>query len=698
MNNIKEVLTREYVNHKSLLNAETFSFDGGQAVMLYNLEHIPPKGFVLVKNSDNGKLSSFTIESVDATKGKLISLACKNLNKTLDVGDGIVKELSAQRAINYFGLSKQPIEFATYSVEEFIGKLKRRNPKIDFNSVIDKDALIIQEENRINKVLDLFRNIPFSNEAKNSLKACDDFTWGSYYFYSEGGENGKLRRQAAEVYPMLADFISKNSVFVRRTIQKKQPLNEGLAKLLSISEKTLRKFQGKSWSNNGVDIKSLIYAANEIPVDWFPKNESEWNSFCILTKTVRNFIGDEYKPLIDNPSEVLYKSSKGQWLEFHKRCALAYVDTRPPEGTPKEYGDNYKRIDSADIEKLNQESIENAKQFIEKGVEKIGVPEGVNKEDIIDWVYSLSIPNLSEDFLKNACVDTQDMIQFINEHIILPASGQAVLEVGSLSDVFLGYEQRAEGRKAATRILFAPNKESGKSAVAIFEDVRRFHSQIPDIMEKILPDKEKQKKDVLQDVSADGWPPLTDEIIAPNGLLIKPLTDPRELKDEGSGLNHCVGGYSNTCRDRGHHIISIRRLSGNEFERLSTFEILPIEKGQRELNVRQHRGKRNANPPEEALEAYDWYLNEISAGRINLNHDRIMSFRSVSGLEMKDDIERVCHFDWKDKKSVTNSMMAVGMYVHKNITKKVRNIDDFIKHEALLDVSQSMDPTVKFKV
>lgn len=698
MANIKETLSKEYINHKSVMNAEAFSFDGGQGVLVYNLDHIPPKGFVLAKNSDNEKFSSFVVECVDATKTNLINLAIGYLNKSLpdETHKAVIKEFEAQDAVSGFGLSKRGIWFADLSVDDFLNKLKRKYAGLDFGEVIDRDALVQQESNRLNKVLDLFRNSPFSEDALKSLQACDKFTWGSYYFYAEEGENGKLRRQAAEIYPMFAEFISRNSVFVRRTIQRKQPLNEGLAKLLSISEKTLRKFQGKNWSNNGVDIKALAFAANEIPVDWFPKDEQEWKSFCILTNTIRNYIGDEYKPLLDNSSEVLYKGSKGQWQELHKRCALAYVDTRPPEGTPKEFGDQYKKIDSGKIEQLAISSENDAKEFISGQVETIGIPEGVNKEDIIDWVYSLHVPNLSEDYLRNACIDTQDMIQFINEHVILPASGQAVLDSGSLSEVFLGYEQRAEGRKAATRILFAPNKEAGKSAPSVLEDVRRFHSQLPEILEKILPDTEKLKKDVLQEVADDGWPPMTDEIIAPNGLLLKPLTDPRELKAEGTALNHCVGGYSNTCRDRGHHIVSIRRLHGTDYERLSTFEVLPFERGQRDLNIRQHRGRRNGNPPNEAQEAYDWYLNEINAGRIALNYDRITSFRSVSGMEVKDDIERLCHFDWREKDQVTNAMMAVGMYVHKNITKKVRNIDDFIKHEALLDVSQSMDPTVKF--
>lgn len=700
MDNIEKILKSEYTNHKTFIFAETFTFEDGQGVIIFDLGKNPSKAKILAKNNETNRLMSYEVYSASASvtdaKQEIFKSVTDVLNKKIDlINSDTVSELSAQEAIKGFGLGGNPIEFAHYSVDSFLNKVSSKEGSNIVN-YIDRNALVAQEETRLNKVVDLFRNIHISEDALNALRVCDKFKWSSYYFYSEESENGKLRRQAAEIYPMFAEVMSKNSVFVRRTIQRKKSLNEGLSKLLGISEKTLKKFQGKDWNNNGIDVRRLAIASDEVPIDWFPKDQKEWEAFSILTDTVRYYLADEYKPIVKNPSEILYKGSKGKWEEFHQRCALSYVDTRPPEGTPTDKGDMYKKIDGKQILKLNEENPDKALEYIKSEVHKIGIPDGVYEQDIIDWVHSLHVPNMSKDYLQNACKDAQDMIQFINEHIILPSAGQAVLEKGSLSDVFIGYEQRAEGRQAATKILFAPSEESGKAAPAVLSDVRKFHSQLPVILENILPDTEKAKANALMEVAEDGWPPMTDEVFAPNGLLIKPLTDPRELKEEGKSLNHCVGGYSNTCRDRGHHILSIRRMDGHHVEKLSTFEVLPFERGDMVLNIRQHRGKRNGNPVPEAIDAYEWYLNEIEGGRILLNYDRIMEFRTSE--EVKDDIERICSYDWRKKEEVTNAMMAVGPYVHKSITKTVRNIDDFISHEALQDVTQSMDPTVKFQV
>lgn len=39
----------------------------------------------------------------------------------------------------------------------------------------------------------------------------------------------------------------------------------------------------------------------------------------------------------------------------------------------------------------------------------------------------------------------------------------------------------------------------------------------------------------MQAVAEDGWAPIANAMTAPNGLLILPLTDPRQLADEGRG-------------------------------------------------------------------------------------------------------------------------------------------------------------------
>src|SRR5690606_9208877 len=120
-------------------------------------------------------------------------------------------------------------------------------------------------------------------------------------------------------------------------------------------------------------------------------------------------------------------------------------------------------------------------------------------------------------------------------------------------------------------------------------------------------------------VAEDGWPPLCNPVQAPNGVWIVPLTDPRELNDEGRaapdsngvcGLNHCVGGYAYACRSGRSHILSLRAggSHGPGIKRLSTVEIMSVVPGEVDLNVRQHRGPSNRAPDRSATLALEWFL------------------------------------------------------------------------------------------
>lgn len=695
---VKSRLSGAYASHKETCTVAPFAFSGGQGMVYYDTKSVPAEAIALVQLTETGKYESFKF---DVELGQRVSLvAAKAAEKEIPRTD-----VSAKKAIRLFGLDGEAPELGRMSTERFLSRISDKS----LLASVDVDVLRDKETERFSRALDLFRSKVLNKDAISALKACDNYSWGTYYFYAEDGENGLMRRQAANAYPMFAELLSKNPIFVRRVIQRQLPLNPELAKHLGIEEPALKRFQGKTWSTNGIDIHKLVKAAGEIPPDWFPKNEDDWNSFCILTDTVRRIVGDDLKSIIPNPSDVLYKGAKGNWREFHERCAIAYTETRPPEGTTEEdearlkSGINWKRL-----QELGKTDPEALKIEIRNQLSSVGSPQGVRQQDMEDWLYQMHVPNMSKEFLHGASIDTQDMISFIADHVVLPAAGTAVDQKGTLAEIYLGSDQREEARKSAMQILFVPDLEkpgeNGKAAPNIFEVVRHFHSQLPAIVEAILPAAERERQEVLQDVADDGWPPMTNEYIAPNGVLIKPLTDPRQLTDEGfrgenqdgtEGLHHCVGGYAGTCRERGHHIISMRELTQTGFKRLSTAEILPIQQGDMTLQIRQHRGKHNGTPPENAQQAFDWYLNEIAAGRILINHDRMMKFRGVNAVVQKNDIEKTCSYDWTDKDNITKAMHAVGRYVHKHITKNVRNVDDFISHPALSNVAYSMDPTIK---
>jgi hypothetical protein len=72
------------------------------------------------------------------------------------------------------------------------------------------------------------------------------------------------------------------------------------------------------------------------------------------------------------------------------------------------------------------------------------------------------------------------------------------------------------------------------------------------------------------------------------GLMIRPAESAKELIDEGSALNHCVGGYAKNYADGLTGIFFIRKISEPE-RPYFTMEL-------HENRIRQTRGLRNCDP------------------------------------------------------------------------------------------------------
>lgn len=115
----------------------------------------------------------------------------------------------------------------------------------------------------------------------------------------------------------------------------------------------------------------------------------------------------------------------------------------------------------------------------------------------------------------------------------------------------------------------------------------------------------------LAEGSADDlehWPTFIHTPWLCNDLVVMPLNTPWHLKDEGSKMQHCVGGYTSSCLFYGAHIFSIRnKVSGQS---LSTFEIqLSDDVADSDpFFIMQHRGPHNSDPTENCTTALDAFL------------------------------------------------------------------------------------------
>jgi hypothetical protein len=127
-----------------------------------------------------------------------------------------------------------------------------------------------------------------------------------------------------------------------------------------------------------------------------------------------------------------------------------------------------------------------------------------------------------------------------------------------------------------------------------------------------------------------------------DGIRIKVLTTLRELHDEGrrgkntdgsEGLWHCVAGYASKCTGSRTRIVSLRKCVADGTEvRLSTAEI-NLDSEDYKAVVVQHRGLKNAAPPESTVAALAKYMAAISAGRLQVDRVAIEPPRKDSALD-----------------------------------------------------------------
>ncbi len=112
--------------------------------------------------------------------------------------------------------------------------------------------------------------------------------------------------------------------------------------------------------------------------------------------------------------------------------------------------------------------------------------------------------------------------------------------------------------------------------------------------------------------SLNAWPAPFDSFLEVDGVVAVCLTNPQQLMDEGKQMQHCVRNYVDYCLYYGSTIVSLRALDGT---RLSTVELnlTGNPSGHLRFVVRQHRGLKNAQAPQQAINVLPKLLSLINA-------------------------------------------------------------------------------------
>lgn len=100
------------------------------------------------------------------------------------------------------------------------------------------------------------------------------------------------------------------------------------------------------------------------------------------------------------------------------------------------------------------------------------------------------------------------------------------------------------------------------------------------------------------------WPAVLQGPIQLGSITVRELTDSISLVDEGRGMSHCVGGYSQECAMGSTMIVSLQTIDGR---RLSTAEFR-LQDDPLGVVLQQHKGYQNTPAPPEC----DTALNKLA--------------------------------------------------------------------------------------
>lgn len=129
-----------------------------------------------------------------------------------------------------------------------------------------------------------------------------------------------------------------------------------------------------------------------------------------------------------------------------------------------------------------------------------------------------------------------------------------------------------------------------------------------------------------EQADAPGWPALCPPWRDPDGHgSIVALASAEDLVDEGTALDHCVGGYYAQCRTGATQILSLRIGA----VRCATIELLvdPAQGGGLSIRLGQFKGHRNSKPDRQQHAALRTFLEALQARRHPVAAREIATFR-----------------------------------------------------------------------
>lgn len=779
--NPQEFVQRRWRAHRDAFRVGPFDPEGGGAgFMAVDRGDVPPSFVVVAATPDGIRSLRGSLADDQQAREPLSNLARNALSGNIPAQPVPMDESLALLGLGGGG----PGKLAQTSVRRFADGLG----DVRISARLPRAGLEASETKRFDEFgLGAIR-AQLNPDALRAVAAVPGVRWRDYGFYTADGKLGDVRRAAAASFPLFAAYMV-DRISIRRAIDGQVGELERMEAFLrspeyeakldtpqerggvtktqrewmaadgrdpyappQLSEKVVRQMlqasfgvrsdpaqpdkpqpvvpnhvfanlRGVDWPTGGVPLERIVAALAELPPDWFPKKREDWDAFCDLTATVGRLLPS----LTGTPLRTLYENCAGKWDELRLRIVTAYVDTRPPEGTSDadaavlEAG-----VDWEALAKLPRDKLEAGAIAAFERLE--GLSGNISQEVIVPWIVRRVAPDVSQEYLRNACFEVSEMAEVFARKVLLPLAANEARERDGRQQFPLAHQHHVIANKVAASILLP-----GKSMVRLMEMARAYANRSVEIggagadeLPERTEEDERKEREAIQaameaatmavigidpnsPIPADGWAPLAPVARAPNGVYIVPLTEPGHLQDEGrgysgnsgrnkdnsAGLSICVGGggYAGLCQRDGQHIVSFRvegGTSGAPYTRLSCMQVGPIKQGSTELKCLQHRGQANGAVPERSERAWEWYKEQFKTGALVLNYDGVRSRLASARAAQVDEVALACGYDWRDRDRIYKAMSPWGPFVGKKHRKM--GVDQFAADPDINTIIQAIDP------
>jgi hypothetical protein len=296
-------------------------------------------------------------------------------------------------------------------------------------------------------------------------------------------------------------------------------------------------------------------------------------------------------------------------------------------------------------------------------------------------------------------IDAIEAIEGFSRTALMPQVLASIAGTGEPLPAVTG-EFLIDGFEASAKLVLGNAKNL---AAHLFEVARRYAGRIPAMMEaegRITAETDQEGR--FDRYGDTAFPILTETYHASNGLIVRPLRNFDELREEGQRMRHCVGGYTSKARDARCHLFSIR--SADEQTSLSTLELTGLEgedpvTAAANIGIVQNRAERNGQPNAEARAATEEFMRGIKGGAIPIRFEEILAWKRarvqpggpVRAQRPETTWESVLEHDWRNER-MRSALWAEWRTVMGGRIGKAHNPGVIYTERAARNLVASMSP------